>query len=232
MSKPIISIPKISDLKENLEEALKHNQLQILVNQDPMKNEVMKKWVKKHPMATVKINGVNQNANYMPIDKIEYMLDWIFQEWKIEVLDSSHMLNAVTVTVRLHYKNPINGDWYFHDGIGAAPIQKDAGSSFSIDTIKTAAIQMALPMAKSYAIKDAAEHIGRIFGRDLNRSEVLDYREFYGKSDSENNQEKEKERLVKLMKSCTSRESLAKFKKDCTTPELLSEYDDIYLTLK
>jgi hypothetical protein len=28
---------------------------------------------------------------------------------------------------------------------------------------------MALPMAKSYAIKDACDHFGKLFGRDLNR---------------------------------------------------------------
>ena len=31
-------------------------------------------------------------------------------------------------------------------------------------------------MAKSLAIKDATDHLGRLFGRDLNRREVLPYK--------------------------------------------------------
>ncbi len=31
---------------------------------------------------------------------------------------------------------------------------------------------MALPSAKSYAIKDAADHLGSLFGRDLNRKDA------------------------------------------------------------
>jgi hypothetical protein len=34
---------------------------------------------------------------------------------------------------------------------------------------------MALPSAKSYAIKDAAEHFGAIFGRDLNRKDIIQF---------------------------------------------------------
>jgi len=35
--------------------------------------------------------------------------------------------------------------------------------------MKTMAIQMGAPAAESLAVKDAAEKIGRIFGRDVNR---------------------------------------------------------------
>jgi hypothetical protein len=34
---------------------------------------------------------------------------------------------------------------------------------------------MALPMAKSYAIKDACDHFGKLFGRDLNRKETMGF---------------------------------------------------------
>jgi hypothetical protein len=32
-----------------------------------------------------------------------------------------------------------------------------------------------VPAAESYAVKDAAEKIGRIFGKDLNRKDLLTY---------------------------------------------------------
>lgn len=36
---------------------------------------------------------------------------------------------------------------------------------------------MAVPAAKSYAIKDAAEMFGKIFGKDLNRKDEISYME-------------------------------------------------------
>jgi hypothetical protein len=90
----------------------------------------------------------------------------------VEVLDYKLIANSVSVHVRLHVEMP-NGDDRFYDGIGAAPLQTDSGAGATeFDKIKSAAVQMALPSAKSYAIKDAADHIGRIFGRDLNRDTV------------------------------------------------------------
>jgi hypothetical protein len=41
------------------------------------------------------------------------------------------------------------------------------------------AIQLWLPAAKSFAIKDAIEHIGRVFGRDLSRKDSLEYSETF-----------------------------------------------------
>jgi hypothetical protein len=34
---------------------------------------------------------------------------------------------------------------------------------------------MAFPMAKTIAIKDAADHFGKLFGADLNRKDVISY---------------------------------------------------------
>ena len=33
------------------------------------------------------------------------------------------LLNCVEVTVRIHYKEPITGEWMYHDGVGASEIQ-------------------------------------------------------------------------------------------------------------
>lgn len=38
---------------------------------------------------------------------------------------------------------------------------------------KADGVQKALPAAKAYAIKDAAEEFGKIFGRDLNRKDTF-----------------------------------------------------------
>ena len=41
--------------------------------------------------------------------------------------------------------------------------------------MQAGAIQTGLPAAKSYAISDAADCIGKIFGKDLNRNAEMDY---------------------------------------------------------
>jgi hypothetical protein len=92
------------------------------------------------------------------------------------------------VTVRLHYRNPTTGEWSYHDGIGAAPVQTDAGKSAAdLAAIKTRAVQIAFPIAKSGAIKDAAEHLGALFGRDLNRKDVVMFAGAYGEPEPKTN---------------------------------------------
>lgn len=162
MKKPI---PKISDLVRlagNVNESYEKDSLNELLNQPPHAS-----WVKKHPIT---------KGDYMPIDKVEYLLTYIFQNWRVEVLREQVMFNSIAVTVRLHVQNPLNGEWTYQDGLGAMNVQTDAGKSAAdLAAIKAAAVQMALPSAKSYAIKDAAEHFGAIFGRDLNRRDIVQF---------------------------------------------------------
>jgi hypothetical protein len=82
----------------------------------------------------------------------------------------------ISCHIRLHYLNPITGEWSFHDGVGAADIQVKAGSSASeLQNINRNATGMALPIAKSYALKDAAHHLGKLFGKDLNRADAVEF---------------------------------------------------------
>lgn len=164
--------PKLKDLHVDPATAFKNHEFLTLVNQPPHLE-----WLKNHPTAKTK-NDKNENvpAKYMPIDKIEFLLDFIFQEWKIEVLNVSIILNSVCVTIRLHYKRPDTGEWFFHDGVGAKSVQLDSGVAASdLSKIKPEGVMMALPSAKSYAIKDAAEHVGTLFGRNLNRRNTVEY---------------------------------------------------------
>jgi hypothetical protein len=84
------------------------------------------------------------------------------------------MFNAVYVTIRLHYLHPITGEWDFHDGTGADQIQTKAGASpADLGSIGNNAVAMSLPKAVSFAISDATDHIGKLFGRDLNREKQM-----------------------------------------------------------
>lgn len=142
--------------------AVKRDEFLSLVNVKPPKD-----WVKKHPYA--------KNVDYLPIERIEWLLTRLFQQWKVEVKETKQLMNSLTVTVRLHYKDPIDG-WTWQDGVGAVPAKTDKGAAASdMSAILSDAVQTGLPAAESYAIKDAAEKIGRIFGADLNRKDKLGF---------------------------------------------------------
>ena len=159
-------LPKIKDVYTNIELAVKQDGLMAVMNQPPLKE-----WVKEHPY----IKGYK----YLPIERIEFLLKSIFKtNYKIEVLKTGLLLNTVEVTVRVHFKDIVTGEWMFHDGVGAAEIQtqKDSGHlKLDMSNINRGALTMALPIAKTIAIKDACDHFGKMFGCDLNRKDFIEY---------------------------------------------------------
>ena len=156
--------PTIAELYEdNIDVAFKSEQLTALLNQPPHE-----KWIKTHPFI--------KDYKYLPIDKVEYLLRRIFKEYKIEVLREGSLFNAVYVAVRIHYKSPANNEWMYHDGVGAAQLQTKQGSSpADLANLNNGAVAMALPIAKTVAVKDAADHFGAIFGANLNRKDSVAY---------------------------------------------------------
>jgi len=170
MSEGIVVIPKrelpvLADLYKATDIAtlFKHDQFNLLMNQAPEP-----KWILENKFAG--------NSKYIPIGILETLLQRIFKEFKVEVMREGQLFNSVYVTIRLHYLNPVSGEWSYHDGVGSAQIQTKAGASpADLASINNNAVMMALPMAKSYAIKDACDHFGKLFGRDLNRKEVMGF---------------------------------------------------------
>lgn len=171
----IQKLPTIADLTTDLELAWKNDQLNYLLSRNPPKD-----WITKHPFIKkdVIVNGQKQKApyEYLPIDKVEHLLRKIFKEYKIEITDQGSSFNGVWVTVRVHYKSPINGEWYYHDGIGASQLQTKSGTSpADLQNINNGAISMAFPLAKTLAIKDACDMFGNIFGANLNRADLVPF---------------------------------------------------------
>ncbi len=168
-----LAVPTLSDLVNESDELYKDNAFMVLLNQDPPD-----KWLDSHPIIKVKnAKGESVPLKYLPITRVEYILSRIFTKWWVEVKDVKLVANSVVVTVRVFVKNPTNGEIEWNDGIGASPIQIKANSGGAIDfqNMQSAAIQMSAPAAESYAVKDAAEKWGKIFGKDLNRKDVIDY---------------------------------------------------------
>lgn len=158
------NLPTLADLfSDSIEVAGKSEGLNAILNTQPPE-----KWVKVHPMIP--------DWKYIPIDKVEFLLRKIFKRYWIEVLKTGMLMNAVEVTVRVHYFNPATGDMDFQDGVGAQELQtkKETGAlKMDMSNVNRGAVQMALPIAKSYAIKDACELIGNIFGGNLNRKDTI-----------------------------------------------------------
>jgi len=164
MENKLTKLPTIADLTANLDEAWKNDQLNLLLNQTPPQT-----WVKTHPF----IKGYN----YLPIDKVEHLLRKIFKEYKIEITGQGTAFNGVWVTVRVHFKSPINNEWLYYDGIGAAQLQTKQGSSpADLANINNGALSMAFPIAKTVAVKDACDHFGSLFGANLNRKDIVEYK--------------------------------------------------------
>ncbi len=154
-------LPTIQELHHAPDVAFKQDSLNYLLNQQPQQQ-----WIKQHPFA--------KGVNYLPIDKVEFLLVRIFGGYEVEVIDTKQLLNSIAVHIRLKVKNPVTGEIITQDGLGAVGVQTNAGASASdLGAIKQDAVMKALPAAESYAIKDAAEKLGQLFGGNLNRKDIM-----------------------------------------------------------
>lgn len=163
----INKLPTLSDLYSDKAIINKQNQLNIILNAEPKRE-----WIKKHPFV--------KNLDYLPIERVEYLLTMIFAKWRVEVKEIKLLANSIVTTVRVWVKDPITGEWDYQDGIGAMPIQVAKGSGATeFDKMNSSAVQIGSPSSESFAIKDACEKFGRIFGKDLNRKDNINYDRLY-----------------------------------------------------
>lgn len=155
----------IQQLYSNPLAKLQEDKLITFLNQNPPED-----WVKKHPYI--------KNHLYLPIEKVEFLLKRFFKKYRIEVLEYRQILNSITVSVRVWYQDPISNEMLCHDGVGACELQtaKDTGPlKLDASNINLGAVPMALGIAKSVAVKDACDHIGNIFGANLNRKDAMEF---------------------------------------------------------
>lgn len=139
--------------------------------------EAWQKELKKAPAKGVKTHPFVKGWQYLPIEVIKGKLEYFFAGlYKIEVIDTKQVANSVLVTARIHYFHPFFKTWLFHDGCGASAMQvnKSANAMDPME-IKSSAVEMAFPKAKSEAIKNAAKEFGPAFGSNLNSKNFSDY---------------------------------------------------------
>jgi len=213
------SLPTIAELYSDKELVIKRSELNVLLNQPPSKE-----WVRNHPIATKEIilpDGKKKEvpAQYIPIERLQWLMRYIFGTYTVQVTDYRLLANSVCVTVRLFYIDPLTGKEEVVDGVGAVPVQTDKGAGATeFDKIKTMAVQMALPAAKTFAEKDAITSLGKLFGSDLNRFEETQY--FSQRSAIEELElHTLKQELAQLIGTCTNTKISDKIIDEVTTAE-------------
>lgn len=165
-------LPSLADIHASDEVVFAHNELLKLLNKP-----CYEPWVKQNKYVSVLVNGQKTPLKYLPIDKVRFLLTRIFGLfWNDEIINYSTELNSCVVHVRLHYCIPGTDIWMYKDGIGAVGLQTDKGASASdLSLIKSDAFMKAMPAASSYALSNAAEKLGSIFGSLLNKSDAIMY---------------------------------------------------------
>jgi len=155
------------------------------------------KWRKRNKFAN--------NSEYLPIDKVEFLLDVLFEQWNVEITSVDQHESNVTVAVRVNFQDRHTKEWGCFDGIASEPLKRDALTDVEKATfdqilgaissernvierakiqqayyqlkksrpVKEDAVKGAFQIAKSNAIKDATDHLGALFGRDLNRKDTI-----------------------------------------------------------
>ena len=215
----LVKIPTLEELIKDTDASKEQNKLMVLLNQPPPP-----KWLKEHPTAKAK-NDQNQDvpALYMPINKVEYILSKVYPKWWVEIKSVQTIANSVVVTVRLNVINPIDNTHEWNDGVGASPIQTDKGAgAMDWNKAKSAGVMIAAPAAETYAVKDAAEKFGKIFGRDLNRRDVLNYDSLL-KYTNGNGSTDDAATILRIINSCKNEAELTKAKESLST-ELQEKY--------
>lgn len=136
--------------------------------------------LQKNLKAEMKRKGFNagkaQDFEYVPIEVVEEGLRQVFFRQVDFIIKQSYRdLNSFIVVATVQYKDPISNEQRTIDGIGAKAIQQDKNSKISDfnDTMKANGLELAVGIAYSRAIKNAAKKLGRAFGADLNRDEEL-----------------------------------------------------------
>ena len=105
-----------------------------------------KEWVKEHDY----IKG----WMYLPIQHKEFLMDRLFGDYEIDIKETRETKTGCFVVVNVYTIIKT------HDGIGAVEFNQSLNAS------------MGFPMAKTFAISDALDHYGVIFGRNLNRKDI------------------------------------------------------------
>lgn len=111
-------------------------------------------------------------AQTLPISFVEMTLDELFLgQWEISDVQTQQIFNEVVGTGILTVWHPITGRPLKRAGFAAVVITQDKDATiadFNM-TKKKNALDLSFPKLKAEITKNAAQTLGKIFGRDINR---------------------------------------------------------------
>lgn len=163
------------------------------------------------------------NALTVAISHVQMTLDeYFFGLWSDENFRWERILNEIVGAIDLTVIHPVTGKEIKRTGAAAIQIMVDAvpedvkrdkrlknAWALNLENKKSNSLDMGFPKLKAECQKNAAQTLGKIFGRDLNRAIKDDYQPII-KTDKE----KENERLYKLIMSATTAEDLTNCQPD------------------
>lgn len=116
-------------------------------------------------------NTPDGKAKTMLISHVEMTLDeYFFGLWETENFNWSVIANEVVGSIDLCFYHPTTGKRMKRTGAAAIQIMMDKGADpLEIEKKKINALDMGFPKLKAECIKNAANSLGKLFGRDLNR---------------------------------------------------------------
>ena len=120
-------------------------------------------------------------ANSIPISFIEMTLDeYFFGLWDTNNFQYSVIANEVVGSIELTVLNPVTGTKIKRVGAAAIQIMVDkrpdgvSASEWANNPMnkKPNALDMGFPKLKAECVKNAAQSLGKLFGRDINRKKA------------------------------------------------------------
>lgn len=130
-------------------------------------------------------NTPDNQARYLPISFVEMTLDEIFfGQWSTENFKWSAITNEVQASLDLVLTHPVTGEKIRRVGAGSIVITVDALTkdeknvmskqernlyALNSENKKPNALDLGFPKLKQECIKNAAQSLGKVFGRDMNR---------------------------------------------------------------
>lgn len=154
-----------------------------------VKLQKFQKLLHKDPLPESIDKTPDGRASTVTISFIEMLLDkFFFGQWSIENFKWSAITNEVQGSLELVIVHPISGREIRRTGAASVVIMVDKvpddiknnsqdRNSWALNpqNKKPNALDMAFPKLKSECIKNAAQSLGKIFGRDLNRKKSSEY---------------------------------------------------------
>lgn len=116
-------------------------------------------------------------AGTILISHIEMLLDeYFFGLWETENFKWAVIANEIVGSIDLVFTHPVTNTKYRRVGAASIQIMVDKGTApLDVNNKKPNALDMGFPKLKTECVKNAANSLGKLFGRDLNRKKSDNY---------------------------------------------------------